>query len=196
MKNVLLTVACVLLAVPVSAQSTQGFAVDVGLNGTNWTVDDDGLDFSESGGGLDLALSFGFTDQVGLNLRADVANMDGGEYTLAHVDLTGSYYFGQGATRPFAELGFSTRGATIEIGEVVAFGEGVVDFGELELNGTAITLGGGVMHFVSPQIALQGRLLVSQGEFTDVEVRGRSGDIELDARSLRLNLGIRWYPNR
>lgn len=180
----------------VSAQSTRGFSINLDLNGTSWTVDDEGLDFSESGGGIGLGLGYGFSERISIHLRADVANMDDGEYTLGHLDLGGTYLFGADKLRPFAELSLSTRGANADLGQGFIPGEGFVDFGELELYGTAITIGGGVQYFLSNQFALTGRLSLSQGEFTDVELQGRTAEIELDSRSARFNIGLRWYPNK
>lgn len=175
-----------------STYSTRGFSVGLHLNGTSWHLDepDFNLDGSDSGGGLGLDLSYGVSDLVSIFLNLDGASIDpddGETYTLGHADLGARFAFGSTAKKfkPFAQVAFTGVVAEQEFG-----------MNTLELSGGGLTLGGGILYFFSPAVALDTGLRLTIGQLTEVKLNNVSVDTEIDAQTSRFDVGIRWYPGR
>ena len=176
--------------------NTKGLLLGFFLNGTS--IDSDELDTdSESGGGFNAQVGWGFTPRFTLLLGAAGARMDGNDddFVLVHLDLLARFNFRSGAHAlvPFIEGGVSARVAGQD--DAVLAGGGPPQTVDLEIAGGALTLGGGVHYFVSQWVALGANLQFSTGEFStvefnDIEIEG----FELDATTARLNLGVTLYP--
>lgn len=176
--------------------STSGFMLNAHLAGTSigGTVEDAE---SESGGGIGLAVGYGFNERVTLLLNVDAARMeyedgededlDDGEYDLATADLALRFSFGGTAQklRPYVTTGFTG---------VVMGDEG--DGLELSTSGGGITLGGGLEYFLTPSLALDAALNVTTGSFTTVELDGDEEDLDagIGFNHGRLQLGVTWHP--
>lgn len=193
----LLSMCLILLATaafgqPEEAYSTEGFSIGLHLNGTSWHLDEPDLDLegSDSGGGLGFGLSYGVSHLVTLFLNLDGASIDpdeGETYSLGHGDLGARFTFGAPASqlKPFAQIALTGAGAELEIGR-----------NTIQLRGGGLTLGGGLLYFLSPAWALDAGLDLTFGNLTEVEVNNLTADIDVKARTSRLNAGVRWYPGR
>lgn len=188
----LLTVCGLALAQTEPEYSTRGFSIGLHLNGTSWHLDEPDLelDGSDSGGGLGFDLSYGVSDLVSLFLNFDGASIDpenGQTYTLGHGDLGARFAFGNPSKKfkPFGQIALTGAGAEQEIGR-----------NTLQLRGGGLTLAGGILYFLSPAWAIDAGLAFTFGSLTEVELNNVGVDTDIDARTSRLNAGVRWYPGR
>jgi hypothetical protein len=191
MKRILLLlVASVAFVGAASAQySTRGFFVRPHLVGAAWRLDDFEED-AEAGGGLGLALGYGFNERVAAYLEFSGANIDpdtGSDYGLGHFDLGAMFTVGSYASRLKGNFMVALNGRAAELDQPGA---------DIEASGAGLTLGGGVLWFTSPNLALDLNLLFTVGEISEVEVNGLTWNTNLDATSTRLNLGVAWFPGR
>jgi hypothetical protein len=185
---------------PVAAQevrsSTQRLMLGANFNGSSLTVEDGD---TESGGGGGFMVGWGVSRRVALFFRADLGNMEishpeiDGEYILAMGDLGVRVSFGGPQRRfvPYLIGAFTgmTASADIFIGPLVS--------ADVEVRGGGLTIGGGFHHYFTPTLALDLQLLVTGGQFNEVEIGTISSDIdELEANAARLNIGLAWYPLR
>lgn len=188
----LILVSATAIAQPDDTYSTKGFSIGFHFNGTSWRLDEPDLDLegSDSGGGVGFSFGYGVSDLVTLFLNLDGASIDpdvGERYSLGHADLGARFTFGAPANkfRPFAQVALTGAGAEQEIGTTT-----------IQLRGGGLTLGGGVLYFLSPAWAIDAGLDLTFGNLTEVEVNNISADIDVNARTSRLNGGVRWYPGR
>jgi len=172
--------------------STRGFSIGLHLNGTSWRLDEPDLDLegSDNGGGLGIDLSYGVSDLVTLLFNLDGASIDpdvGETYSLGHGDLGARFTFGAPARKlkPFAQIALTGAAAELEIGR-----------NTLQLRGGGLTLGGGILYYFSSAWALDAGLDFTIGTLNEVELNNVTVDTSIDARTSRLNAGIRWYPGR
>lgn len=153
---------------------------------------------AETGGGLGVALGYGFNDRVALYLNVDGAAVEYEDdsapddtYSAVTADLGVRMNFGNEGMklRPYINAAF-TGFAVVEEFEVA--GETL----ETTLSGGGLTVGGGVQYFLTPSLALDAGLQATQGAFTDARVDDE--DEELDAgvafATSRVQLGITWHP--
>ena len=176
------------------ASSTKGFFVGAHLNGSSLTADDFN-DETQDGGGAGLHLGYGFTSRLALVTEFTVAALDdgnGGDIGFGHFDL-GLRYAWTSPTRrwvPSLELGVTGRALAQE--------DAVLDDGEphdVSLSGAGFTVGGGIQYYVSPKLALGAMVKFTGGELDRFKVDNVSiDDLNIDASSTRVNLGITWYP--
>lgn len=177
--------------------NTQKLLLGLFLNGNS--IDSDDFDEAQTGGGIAAQVGWGFTPMFTILVDVSGARMndDPEDFALVHLDLLGRFNFRSGANAfvPYAEVGYTARitgqdDATLDI-------DGTPQTGDIELAGGAVTVGGGFHYFVSPILALGLNLKFSAGDFTEAEVDDvRIEDIEIEAFSTRLNLGITLYPMR
>jgi hypothetical protein len=184
-----------------AAQSTggtvyhaRGFFLGLGLSGTS-IQSNEGDGAKDSGGGGSLYLGWGFTPQLALYLEGATSGMngDGGPYVLTHSELGLRYHF-SGASRrlvPFLEGALGARMAT---GEQVTIGTRT---DEMEVSGSAFTVGGGFLWFVSPRAGLNASLKLSPGEFTTVKFGNVTVEgFDYEATSTRLTIGVTWFTGK
>lgn len=153
----------------------------------------------ESGGGLGVALGYGFNDRVALYLNVDAATIEYDEelesnedgYTAVTADLGVRMNFGNEGMklRPYINAAFSG----LALGEEFELaGENVTS----TVSGGGLTVGGGLQYFFSRNLALDVGLQATQGAFTDVAVDDE--DEELDQgiayTTSRVQLGVTWHP--
>ncbi len=186
-------------ATPVAAggSTAKGLIISAHLNGSRITAKDV-TDESDSGVGFGLQLGYGFTSQLAIVLSGTAAAMKSDErddYTLTHYDVMGRYSF-TGPTRrlvPFVEAGYTRRELSMD--------DVTLDLGnspstdDISVTGNGITLGGGAQYYVSPKLALGVGLKWTTGDLTTVKFGNVSIDgQDIDSKTLRLDLGVTWYP--
>jgi len=191
----LLTTAPVLAAQSANRSNTRGFMVGAHLNGSSLSYE--GGD-QESGGGIGLAIGYGFSPRVQLFFNVDAANVDigdadiGGTYALGHGDLGIRYTFAKATQRwtPYLSAAFTSRLATADVET------GVLSTTEVSISGPAFTVGGGVQYFFSERLALDAGLLFSSGKFNTIKVGSISVDVDDvdNSTSARFNVGLKFYP--
>jgi len=188
-----------IVSTPATAQvrsGTSGVFIGAALNGSAIKADDLDSD-TENGGGLTLQLGYGFTPKFALFFEGAGAAMDSeGPWTLAHFDFGARYHFANSsrALVPFLEAAFSGRAGRGD--DAVFYDEnGNPQTGRMEITGGGFTVGGGLLYFFNPKLALNTQLKLTTGEFTTVKFRNVSIDgFEIDATSTRFNIGISWFP--
>jgi hypothetical protein len=197
--------AAALLALPLTAtaqdakSNTTGFSLGLAAAGAAIEfdeVDDESL----SGGGATIRLGWGFNRMFTLFLEGTATSLDAddGEWTLGHGDLGGRFHFGgpSSALRPFLEAAFSFRSATNE--DILFTDDGqTAQRGELEISGGGFSIGGGLLFYFNPKLALHTDAKFTSGEFDTVRFRNVSvSGFEVDATSTRFNIGLTWFPMR
>lgn len=190
-----LVAGALLSAGSLSAQSdNSGFMLNVHLVGNGISLV--GADTEmENGGGLGVAVGYGFNERITLYLNVDAAaieydedaGVDDDSYDAVTADLGARMNFGNEGMklRPYINAAFSGLAVVEEIEEVDA-----------TLSGGGLTVGGGLQYFFSPRLALDLGLQATQGAFTDASVEDE--DEELDAgiafTTSRVQLGVTWHP--
>lgn len=173
---------------------TEGFFLNVHLNGTSWDLNDDSV-FGElpqqSGGGLGLAFGYGASQTFTLFMAFDGARMNGqderNDYTLVHFDIGAMVtLLGQSSRfRPFGKVSFTARTAEFEVEEAA-----------VSLFGAAFSAGGGLMVFLAPAFAITADAQATFGSMTEITTGEIALDTSIGARSGRLNAGLTWFPGR
>jgi hypothetical protein len=181
----------------VSRANTSGFFIGLALNGSAIRADKVSSS-TESGGGLALQLGWGFTKQFAMFIDGSAARIasDAGDYDLAHFDIGARWHFvsPSRALVPFLEVGLTGRAAS-EQGVYLIDDFGNSYQGDLSIQGSGFSFGGGLQYFVAPAWALGGTLKWTTGTFSRVQFNNVSVDgLDLDATSARFNLGFTWYP--
>ena len=177
--------------------NTSGFFIGLALNGSAIRADKVSSS-TESGGGLSLQLGWGFTKQFAMFIDGSAARIasDAGDYDLAHFDIGARWHFvsPSRALVPFLEVGLTGRAASEQdVFLIDDFGNSYQ--GDLSIQGSGFSFGGGLQYFVAPKWALGGTLKWTTGTFSRVQFNNVSVDgLDLDATSARFNLGFTWYP--
>lgn len=169
-----------------------GFFFNAHLNATHLGIEEENV----AGGGFGLRVGFGlwrvalFADLGGASFRNDepvpgTGGLDG-PFGLGHIDL-GAQLRLTGPSRALVPyLSGALTGRAIGLDEA-----------ELMLSGTAFALGGGLRYHFSRKVALDVSGAASLGPFTTVDRNGdgdRDEEIDVDARTLRLDVGLTFYP--
>jgi len=181
-------------ASPLSAQSAAtlrsnptGLMLAGHLNGS--ALSPEGEEKVESGGGLGLAVGYGFNRMVTLYLGVDGASMNADrpedDYTLGQADLGVRVHLG-GDSR--AAVFFLDGALTGRVARYDVAGS------NLDISGTGLSLGGGLEYFFSPGFALDVGLKFTFGSFDEISFEGETENIDISATGTRLNLGVSWYP--
>lgn len=178
---------------PVS--DTKGFFLNPHLNGAGIDIQGAENNASDgSGGGIGIKLGYGFSDLFSVFLNLDGTNLNperGANYALGHADVGVMFTFLKPVkpARPFVGVAAAARNATFRRGDA-----------EAKVSGPGITLMGGLRYFVSPTVSIDGELAVTGGRFNSIELSNDEGsiatDIDLEASSVRLILGISWFVGR
>ena len=173
---------------------TEGFFLNVHLNGTSWDLNDDSV-FGElpqqSGGGLGLAFGYGASQTFTLFMAFDGARMNGqderNDYTLVHFDIGAMVtLLGQSSRfRPFGKVSFTARTAEFEVEEA-----------DVSMFGAAFSAGGGLMVFLAAGLAITADAQATFGSMTEITTGQIARDTSIGARSGRLNAGLTWFPGR
>jgi hypothetical protein len=186
------------LSTPLAGQksTTRGLNIGVHFQGASLSVE--GAD-SDGGGGLGARIGYGLNRIVTLYVEGDGISVDSegservkGTWTLGHVDLGARFHFANTlrAWVPYLDVALGGRFAGIK--DLKVDGE---DQPDIELNGGAFSFGGGIYFYFTQTFGLDLGLKFTGGEFTEVKFGSSSlGDLDLDASSTRLKLGIVWWP--
>ncbi len=175
--------------------NTGGFMIGGHLNGSALSFE--GAD-TESGGGLGIAIGYGFTPKLMLYLNVDAAKVDiadtqiGGSYALGHGDLGIRYTFANSARAwvPYLNAAFTSRVASADVDN------SLTSTTEVSISGPAVSVGGGVQYFFSERLALDAGLIFSGGKFSTIKVGSISVDVDdaESSNSTRFNIGLKFYP--
>ena len=182
-----------------SAPRTNTSKLMLGLSFNGSALRSDDLNTStESGAGVGGQLGWGFTRNFAIVLDASAARMEsiGGNYDLAHVDISGRWHFVSSSHGfvPFVEVGYSGRGALQN--DVLMVDEfNNLYSGDLSILGGGVSFGGGLNYFLSQKWAFGGQFKWTTGSFTRVQIDNVTIDgVEIDATSARFNMGLTWFP--
>lgn len=188
---------------------TKGVSFRAHVGGASWHLDDSRLfDEQNRGGGLGVGLSYGVSELITLVLNLDAAGMQpdfGQDYTLSHADLGVRFTFASDSRRlrPFAQISLTGFEAERDLGFIVSrVSRGPGDSGdfrdhlgdEVQVTGGGLTLGGGIMYFFNPKLALDVGLDLTLGQVSSIKYRDIAIDQHIDSFSSRLNVGLAWYP--
>lgn len=185
----------VLLALPLEQEArgqadpdTGGVFIGLRLNGTAWTIDDLDVD-TESGVGLAMLAGYGISDLFSVYADLAAASFGGSNtYGLGHLDVGIRFIFGGPAStfRPYADAALSGRKSEWDDpsrGEVRAWGVGG-------------TVGGGFLYFLAAPAALDVGFKATFGGLNEITIGGSSHEVDIRARSARLNVGFTLFLNR
>jgi hypothetical protein len=182
--------ASLLLPSTSSAQrsASSGFFFGLGMEGSA-IRGNEAQSVTESGGGGDLTLGYGFGkhwsmygDVSGAAINAD----GGGSYSLGHADLGMRVHFrsGPNIVVPFLQAGVTGRAISEDFQ-----GSRIVG------NGAGFSVGAGLNAHFTPKVALSGAVTWTGGSFTHFTVDGAAFDNpSFDATSARVQLGLVWFP--
>lgn len=178
------------------SSSTSGFMLNAHLSGTgiSGTVDASEL---QSGGGIGLAVGYGFNERVTLFLNVDGAVLeyvegdqadgDDGKYNVSTADLGLRINFGSESRklRPYLNTGFT---GVVQSDEADGF--------ESSVSGGGLLLGAGLQYFFTPSLAFDGALNLTTGSFTTFEINDEEADLDegVGFNHSRLQLGVTWHP--
>ena len=192
-----LATATFLSAATAGAQesTTRGFTIGVQISGASLQVEDQERNNAGGGG---LRLGYGINRRFTIFARGDGARFDDqstgdidGDWTMGHFDLGTRFHFANSLRMwvPFLEAAFSYRAVSVSSPVVSGTARN-----ELSIEGPGFTLGGGIAVYFAESFALDLALLWTGGEFTTVRVDDFSvTNLDFDARSSRLDLGVAWW---
>lgn len=92
--------------------------------------------------------------------------------------------------RPFVEAGYALTGLTID--PVSLNGR----FYEFKLKGPGVWIGGGANYFITPQLAINGRVGGTFGKFNSFLASGQGFEDRPDVRTFRASIGISYFFNQ
>ena len=174
---------------------TSKFFLTGALNGA--AIKLDGNSSTENGGGATIGVGYGFSPAFAGYMEASGANMSSetGDYTMGHFDIGVRYHFANVARQwiPFLDAAVTGR-AVAQDNVTICTTSCSTD--NLSMSGGGFTLGGGVMYYASPKLAVSANLKWTSGKFTDVTF-GNATVTGLDqkATSSRFGLGVVWFPS-
>jgi hypothetical protein len=154
---------------------------------------------TDTGEGVGVQIGYGFSPRLLVYASADVArqgtdfaNVDG-EMGLAHVELGGRLTFPEPSRRwaPYATVVVGKRG-------LAARSDGGGISAEIQISGTEVGAGGGILYALSPALSLDAAVLAARGKLSRVVL---SGDVRADdtvdvnsSNTVRLKVGVNWHP--
>jgi opacity protein-like surface antigen len=155
---------------------------------------------TESGGGLGVALGYGFNDRIIVYFNLDAASMEYDEdepefedesYDLVTGDLGVRVNFGNEGmrVRPYINAAFTGAAAVDEFELLDEDVESIV-------SGGGVTIGGGLQYFFSQNLALDVGVQATQGAFTEITVDDQDEEFEegVAFTTSRIQLGVSWHP--
>jgi hypothetical protein len=174
--------------------NTQGFFLNLraGGYGVGFEGDRDG-----TGGGFGARLGYGLSERWTLFAGFEGGRIsdgdgfeglpDGDDYGLLYVDAGARFHFRtESRLVPFIEGSVNVAG--------VWFDDTQDD--QATYGGAAASLGGGLLWFVTPTVALETSALFGAGALMDAEIGGVDQDVDISMAGVRLQVGISVYPNR
>lgn len=184
-----------LAAVPAQAQryDRSGFALGARVYGAGLSVESDGEDETNSGGGLDVRVGYGFNRTVSVFLNVGGARMQpeadaADTYTLGTADLGAQVnLLPSKAVNPYLRLALTGQTAVFDV-------PGTSE--DLEARGGGITAGVGLQVALSRSAQLDFSLDATGGRFTELAFDGESTDNfdAIDSGIARLGVGLTFMP--
>lgn len=185
---------------PSSAQTppdpsvTQGFTLGLRTGGTGLAFEG-GRD--GTGEGFGIRVGYGFNERVTAFVGIDGTSVsdgdgfeglpEGEEYGAVVMELGARVHFRTRARwLPFAEAAVS----------VIGLGFDDADGREVGYGGLGGSLGGGLLFFATPTVALEAGAAFTAGELWDREVGGIEDDVDIGASAVRIHVGVSFYPFR
>lgn len=174
--------------------NTRGFFLNVrsGGYGVGFEGDRDG-----TGGGFGVRMGYGISDRTTLFAGAEGGNISrgdgfqglrqGDDYGLLYLDLGARFHFRMDTRLvPFLEASVNVLGVWFdnELNQDATYG------------GAGATLGGGLLYFVTPQVALEGAALLGGGSLMTSDIGGVERDESIGLAGVRIQVGVSVYPNR
>lgn len=171
--------------------ASRGLTIGGGLLGSSISTNISETTVSESGGGLNLEVGYGFSPKLSIFLAGYGSTIDADpEYTLSQVDLGIRYMFRDTdkQARPYLEgalAGRQFRADLVDDEDAVT----------IKASSGGVSVGGGVQIFFSPRFALDLGLNYSVGTFSDWEANGVAFPFrDVDATSTNVRVGVRFWP--
>lgn len=174
--------------------NTRGFFLN--LRGGGYGVGFEG-DRDGTGGGFGARMGYGLSERWTLFAGAEggmISEGDGfdglpedDDYGVLFLDLGARMHFRTDARLvPFVEGSVNVVGLWFDDTEDR----------ETTYGGAAASLGGGVLWFATPFVALEASGIFGAGALMDAEIDGIEQDVDLKMASVRLQVGISIYPHR
>lgn len=174
--------------------TTRGWNLGFHLKGMSLTVEDSD---AQNGGGAGVHVGYGVNRTVTLFMAIDGAEVDvdqaqnvNGSWSLAQGDLGARFHFANALRSwvPYLEAAVGVRAVTVD--ELGNDGSASASF-----SGSTFTVGGGLAVYLKESLALDLNVRGSGGEFTNVQIGNVNiGDLDVDASSVRVGLGLNWWP--
>lgn len=154
-----------------------------------------------NGGGGGVMLGYGLANGLAVFAQYDIANVDvrnqpetEGSWTHAHVDFGFRYHFQRPdkSVVPYLATAWSVRDVTISD---LALSNPLAD-DEIELMGSAVSVGGGVMLYPTEHFSFDVGLLFAWGSYDEAKLDGADVTVTdpLSSQSTRFNMGVSWWP--
>ncbi|HET9948447.1 MAG TPA: outer membrane beta-barrel protein [Longimicrobiales bacterium] len=176
--------------------TTRGFNLGFHLSGASISPEDGD---SSEGGGAGLTLGYGINRTVQLFLQLDGTAFDvddaaiQGDWEMGHADLGVRFHFANSLRWWVPYLQAALSGRAVGVDDAVV--QGQTERHDVSFAGGAFSLSGGILLYFNETLAADLQLIWSNGEFTEIEVENVTiSDLEIDAETTRLNVGISWWP--
>jgi hypothetical protein len=150
--------------------------------------------------GLGLRAGYGVSDRFTLYLGVEGAGLDGGrgldglgtdeKYGVLYIELGSRFHFRPGQQlEPYADVALA----------VVGLGyDGVESYAgtDVTYGGAGVSLGAGLLYFLSPKFALDTGLAFMPGSLMEREAGRNNEDVDIALTSARIHVGLSVYPFR
>ena len=153
---------------------------------------------TETGFGLGVMIGYAqrpITFYVGLDFAVQAGDNPGddADYGLGHVEIGARFHLLRAGTRIAPYLNVTSGVRALAAGDVVTE-DGTTD---ISLTGGYVGIGGGILYYLSPKVALDGSIAFAIGKFDRQEAFDVTEDVDLDyTLSPRVKIGLAWYPVR
>jgi hypothetical protein len=152
------------------------------------------------GVGLGLRTGYGVSDRFTLYLGVEGAGLDAGggfegpgageQYGVLYIELGSRFHFRSGQQlKPYADVALAVVGLGYDGAESYAGND--VTYG-----GAGVSLGAGLLCFLSPKFALDTGLAFTPGGLVEREIGRNREDVDIALTSARIHVGLSVYPFR
>ncbi len=186
-------ILALLFALAAQNSRAHGFVIGGHVQASSIVIEDS--DRSNGGGG-GIMLGYGMSNGLAVFGQYDIANVDvrnqpqtEGSWTHAHVDLGFRYHFQRPAKSVVPWVATAWTVTDLALTNPLADDE-------IELMGSAVSVGGGVMLYPTEHFAFDIGLLFAWGSYDEAKLDGVDATISeaLSSQSTRLNMGVAWWP--
>lgn len=153
----------------------------------------------DTGSGIGLRLGYGFSDLFTLYGGIELAVMNGGEgfagfeddkYGMVLIEVGSRFHFRRGKQFvPFADAALSVVGLGYE-------GDGIHQNKDVVYSGAGVSMGGGLLYFISPILAIEAGASFTPGSLMELSIDGSTSDVNVGMKGIRMMLGVSVYPFR